>query len=246
MKKIAKSQPFPLLILGVLLILMYGCKKEEEIIVTDIDGNVYKTVTIGGQLWMAENLKTTKYNDGTTVPLVTDSDEWINLTTSAYCWFENDEATNKVTYGALYNWFVLDAAANGGKNVCPVGWHVPSDAEFKQLEMNLGINQSDVDKTEWRGTDEGGKLKESGLTHWNSPNTGATNSSGFTALPGGYRGGSGSFVGQGIYGIFWTSTESENDITYAWRRTLGSEKSEIYHFIFPKTHGLSVRCIMDN
>ncbi|MBI5010148.1 MAG: fibrobacter succinogenes major paralogous domain-containing protein, partial [Bacteroidia bacterium] len=137
--------------------------------VSDIDGNVYQTVTIGTQVWMKENLKTTKLNDGIALPNVIDNAAWAALTTTGYCWYNNDATTYKSTYGALYNWY----AVNTGK-LCPIGWHVPSDDEWTLL-------------TTFRGgySVAGGKLKETGTLHWTSPNTGATNETGFTALPGG-------------------------------------------------------------
>jgi len=107
------------------------------------------------------------------------------------------------------------------------------------------MSQSVADKAEWRGSSEGAELKETGTVHWSSPNTGATNSSKFTALPGGYRG-SGYFNGIGIYGIFWTATESEYDATYAWRRTLSNSNTDIYRYYFPKITGLSIRCLRNN
>jgi uncharacterized protein (TIGR02145 family) len=158
--------------------------------VNDIDGNVYKTVTIGTQVWMAENLKTTKYNDGAAIPLVTDNN-FINLTTPAYCWYNNDAPTYKNTYGAIYNWYTV----NTGK-LCPTGWHVPSEVEFNTLFTFLGgIGVA------------GPKLKEAGTTHWGSLNVGSTNESGFTALPGGGRGYQGAFYYIGNTGFWWSSTE---------------------------------------
>jgi uncharacterized protein (TIGR02145 family) len=142
--------------------------------VTDGDGNVYNTVTIGTQIWMKGNLKTMKFNYGTSIPNVTDNTTWAGLTSAAYCWYNNDAATYKTTYGALYNWYAVDVASNDGKNVCPAGWHIPSDAEWTTLTDYLG-----------GASVAGSKLKETGTTHWLSPNTGATNESGFTALPGG-------------------------------------------------------------
>jgi len=124
--------------------------------VTDIDGNVYDTVKIGTQIWIIENLKTTKYNDGTSIPMVTDSAAWINLTTPGYCWHKNTSASYKNTYGALYNWY----AVNTGK-LAPKGWHVPSDAEWTTLITYLGGDSI-----------AGGKMKETGMSHWFSPNTG--------------------------------------------------------------------------
>ena len=195
--------------------------------VIDIDGNVYNTVTIGSQVWMAENLKTTKYNDGTAIPLVTDSTSWSNLTTPGYCWYNNDEAGYKNVYGALYNWFTV----NTGK-LCPIGWHVPTDAEWTTLTDYLGGESV-----------AGGKLKETGTTHWLSPNTGATNETGFTALPGGYRAGSGYFNHVGSYGHWWSATEGSAG--NAWGRYVGYDNSNVYGLSDSKQAGFSVRCVKD-
>jgi len=138
---------------------------------SDIDGNVYNTITIGTQIWMKENLKTTKYNDGSSIPLVTDNTAWINLSTPGYCWYNNDAATYKSAYGAMYNWYTV----NTGK-ICPPNWHVPTDTQWETLITYLGGKII-----------AGGKMKETGTAHWTSPNIGATNETGFTALPGGYR-----------------------------------------------------------
>jgi uncharacterized protein (TIGR02145 family) len=140
-----------------------------QLTVTDIDGNAYNIVTIGGQAWMKENLKVTKYKDGTTIPLVTATGAWVALTTPGYS-FYNNSVTGGV-YGALYNWYTV----NTGK-LCPTGWHVPSTTEWTTLETFLG-----------GASVAGGKLKETGTSKWFSPNTGATNETGFTALPGGAR-----------------------------------------------------------
>ena len=210
----------------------------DELTVTDIDGNTYKTVKIGNQWWMAENLKVTHYRNGDPIPNVTSDSEWGILKTGAYCAYNNNESTTD-TYGYLYNWFSI----NDSRKIAPEGWHVPTDAEWKELEMYLGMNQSEADNTGWRGTDEGGKLKETGTTHWNSPNTGATNESGFTALPGGYRYSLGS--NQMNYGAyFWSVTEYNNN--NAWRRLVIYSSSNIYRNYANKTEGFSVRCIKDN
>lgn len=137
--------------------------------VTDYDGNVYQTVLIGDQCWMMENLKVTHYRNGDPIPHVTDGVTWGNLTSGAYCNYNNDEG-NVATYGRLYNWYAVDDS----RNIAPAGWHVPSDAEWQTLVDYLGGDAV-----------AGGKMKEAGTTHWASPNTGATNESGFTALPGG-------------------------------------------------------------
>ena len=193
--------------------------------VTDIEGNVYKTVTIGTQVWMAENLKTTKYNDGTTIPNVINNTAWGNLKTPAYCWYSNDAISYKNAYGALYNWYTV----NTGK-LCPTGWHVPSEAEWTTLTTYLGGESV-----------AGGKMKT--VTDWSSPNTGASNSSGFSALPGGYRLSKGTFTTNGDYGGWWSSTEPST--TYAWARVLGSIHSDVYRFYNDKEYGSSVRCLKD-
>ena len=217
------------------VILTSGCKKDEKsdepsatTTVTDIDGNVYNTVTIGTQVWMLENLKVTKLNDGTAIPLVTDGTAWANLTTPGFCWYDNNEATYKNTYGALYNWYTV----NTGK-LCPTGWHVPTDAEWTTLTSYLGGESV-----------AGGKLKEEGTTHWQSPNTGATNSSGLTALPGGYRSGSdGYFYNFGSNGYWWSSSAySSSD---AWRWRLYYNYSYVDRSNFSKRLGYSVRCLKD-
>jgi len=203
--------------------------------VTDIDGNVYKTIVIttnngskAEQTWMAENLKTTKYNDGTDIPLITENTEWTSLNTPGYCWYDNDEATHKDIYGALYNWF----AVNTGK-LCPDGWHMPTDDEWKTLVGNTG----------WEST-FGGKMKETGTTHWMSPNNGATNETGFTALPGGYRHCSiGTYGHMGNTGYWWSSTEASG--ISAWNRQLSAAGIYVLKYNYDNTYGLSVRCIKD-
>jgi uncharacterized protein (TIGR02145 family) len=199
--------------------------------VTDFEGNTYYTVTVGTQLWMAENLKTIKYNDGSPIPLVTDNTSWVALSTPGYCWYNNDGTTNKATYGALYNWYTVNSISNGGKNVCPVGWHVPTDAEWTTLTTYLGGEAV-----------AGGKLKEIGTTHWVSANIGATNESGFTALPGGIRNLNGTFGDIGIYGSWWSATESYG---YAWGRTLGTSFILIAKGSPNIKTGISVRCLRD-
>ena len=195
--------------------------------VTDTDGNVYQTVTIGTQVWMAENLKTTKYNDGSPIPLVTDSAAWVTLPTPGYCWYNNDAATYKSTYGALYNWY----AVNTGK-LAPTGWHVPTDAEWRTLTTFFGGESV-----------AGGKLKEAGATHWNSPNTGATNSSGFSGLPGGSRYFNGTFISVGNFEYWWSS--SAFDATSAWFRGVYYDNATVNRYYNDCTYGFSVRCVKD-
>ncbi|MBA7580412.1 hypothetical protein ES708_22303 [subsurface metagenome] len=222
--------------------------------IPDYDRNVYQTVQIGNQVWMKENLKSTKYADGTPIPLVTDDAAWAalgdNNTDKAYCYYDNS-STNGDTYGALYTWAAaMNGAGTSSSNpsgiqgVCPDGWHLPSDAEWKELEMYLGMSQSDADNTGFRGTDEGGKLKETGTTHWNSPNTGATNESGFSALPGGYRYTSyGYFYYIGYYCYWWSATEYYPN--HAGIRYLNYNYSSVYRFNYLKSYGFSVRCVRD-
>jgi uncharacterized protein (TIGR02145 family) len=195
--------------------------------VTDIDGNVYLTVTIGTQVWMAENLKTTKLIDGSAIPLVTDTTVWSNLITPGYCWYNNDSNTYAQTYGALYNWYTVETG-----NLCPTGWHVPTDADWTTLIDYLG-----------GGAFAGGKLKETGTNHWESPNTGATNESGFSALPGGYRNGIGGFYMIGVRGAWWHNNEI--DASTAWTLGIHYSDSNVDGLNANKRHGHSVRCMKD-
>jgi uncharacterized protein (TIGR02145 family) len=210
--------------------------------VKDIDGNVYNTVTIGTQVWLKENLKTTKYNDGTAIPNITDAAAWGALTTPAYCWYDNDAATYKATYGALYNWY----AVNTGK-LCPTGWHVASAAEWGTL-----IDYLDLGRGSERSV-AADKLKEAGMTHWGKPNDRATNESGFTALPGGFRtikDSKGSFWWVGGDGIWWTSTDAVEQTEYFKGNALYILMYCSYSYVggsfAGKNMGHSVRCIRDN
>ena len=206
--------------------------------VTDYDGNEYPTITIGTQTWMAEDLKVTHYPNGDPIPNVTDNTVWANLsnnnTDDAYCFYNNDNTTD---YGALYTY----AAAIGddwtkdntdGQGVCPDGWHLPTDAEWTTLTNYLGGESV-----------AGGKMKEIGTTHWNSPNTGATNSSGFSALPGGnrYDAGDGSFNSLMNNGYWWSATEYNSIMVYY--RLMDSHNTEVSHYGSNKSNGMSVRCI---
>jgi uncharacterized protein (TIGR02145 family) len=197
--------------------------------ITDFDGNIYQTVKIGAQVWMKENLKTTKYRYGLAIPNVTNLTNWASASTGAYCWYDNNIA-NKNIYGALYNWH---AASTG--NLCPIGWHVPTDAEWTTLITYLGGE-----------TVAGGKLKEAGITHWASPNTGATNESGFTALPGACRFTGTAldpegFAGINSGGIWWSA--SEYDATNTWARSVIFNDSKSFKGYMFKNIGNSVRCI---
>ena len=192
---------------------------------TDIEGTIYKTCVLGNQLWMAENLKTTKYNDGIAIPLVTD-DSWGSQFTGAYCNYENTPS-NSDTYGRLYNWY----AVNTGK-LCPAGWHVPSDNEWTVLTSFLGGESV-----------AGGKLKETGTAHWLSPNTGATNETMFTALPGGIRFGNNPFDQLGNRGYWWSSSITTS---MAWYRYLINYDEVIHRYESVRSAGNSVRCVKEN
>lgn len=212
---------------------VYGEEVSFRTKLSDTQGNLYNTVLVGTKLWMTENLRTTMLNDNTPVPEITDNTLWVGTATSAYCWYNND-ATFKPTYGALYNWY----AVNSGK-LCPAGWHVPSDDEFNALEIALGMaaDQSDV----WgsRGTDHGLKMKNT--TGW-TDNGNGTNSSGFSALPGGYRfGADGQFFLQTTITYWWTATEHDAD--RGWYRRLDSSSAQVYRASTSKKGGKYIRCV---
>lgn len=240
MKRDQKIFKFLLITAG--LVFTFSCNKKDEIpdinfnkainygSMTDREGNTYKTVTIGTQTWMAENLKTTTFNNGTQISLVTDKNIWKNLNQPGYCWFNNDATKYKSKYGALYNWYALNSG-----NLCPTGWHVPSDAEWEILKTYLG----------GEGV-AGGKLKETGTSHWNSPNTGANNESGFTALPAGmrsYYGGSFMFVGH--EGHWWCSTVYSEDFPYSQTISYDNKSVILSHLDSSYKSGFSVRCVKD-
>ncbi len=198
------------------------------------NGQSYNTVQIGTQCWMAENI-----NLGTRINGA--NEQTNNSIIEKYCYDDNE--TNCNTYGGLYQWneMMQYVTTEGTQGICPTGWHLPTDDEWKTMELYLGMSQSEADDIGWRGTDEGGKMKETGTTHWNSPNTGATNSSNFTALPGGYRYSNGSFSGLGYYGDWWASTGGSG--TYAWTRTLNFDYDQVHRNNPNKTNGFSVRCL---
>ena len=201
--------------------------------ITDAQNNTYKTVTIGTQQWMAENLKVSKYSDGTDILNEPDNAKWSQLTTGAWAYYGND-ATNNAKYGKLYNWYALNKTANGNKNVCPTGWHVPTDAEWTVLTDYLG-----------GAIVAGGKMKEMGTTSWSPPNTDATNSSLFSALPGGYRSDDGNYYGIGGNGYWWSSSENATYVDRAWYRYLNSGNGNAASYISYKKGGFSVRCLRD-
>lgn len=192
--------------------------------VSDNDGNVYKTILIGAQTWMAENLKTTRYNDNTLIPLIFSDAAWAAATSPGFCWYNNDS----ITYGALYNWYTV-----GTTKLCPAGWHIPSDEEWTTLTTYLGGDSAAYNK-----------LKETGVSHWQSPNSGASDESGMAALAGGYRNSYGTFGSIKKSCYWWTSDEFnavDADywlLAYDYKRVTTNNSS--------KKSGFSVRCIKNN
>lgn len=225
----------PLLLVGTFLFFAISCDKEDDNDINgeecvDVDGNIYETVKIGAQEWMAENLKTTTYNDGSGIPNVTDVDEWSELEKGAYAWYDNDVSNNDV-YGALYNWYAVET----GK-LCPDGWRVPTDDDWTHLTDYLGGEDVAAGKLKATGTIEAG----TGL--WYDPNTGATNETGFTAFPGGTRIYDGTFNSIGYYGNWWSATELSSYSAYD--RYMSYYHSNVNSFYdSDKEMGLSVRCL---
>jgi uncharacterized protein (TIGR02145 family) len=200
---------------------------------TDIDGNTYTSIIINGQEWMQQNLAVTKYRNGDPIPTGLSNSTWQNTTNGAYAIYNNDAANNTL-YGKLYNWY----AVNDTRGLCPSGWHVPSDGEWSTLINYLDPSANGGDT--WPNV-AGGKLKST--TGWNSPNEGATNESGFTGLPGGYRLANGTYNSIGNYGGWWSSTEYDSYI--AWNRELYYNFSYVGRYDYSKRYGFSVRCVRD-
>lgn len=208
--------------------------------VTDVDGNVYNTVVIGDQEWMKENLKTTRYNDGTPIPNVIGVTEWRNVDEPAYVWY-NNEISNKEPYGALYNGHVTC----NSKSLCPDGWRVATDEDWKKLERLLGMTPEQIEGTGLRGNNEGTKLKESGTDKWKRPNEGATNEAGLTIIPSGRRDSSGKFYDMGTGATIWTS--SETSVSCAYYRHFATSATTIgRNPEGDKKFGLAARCIKIN
>jgi uncharacterized protein (TIGR02145 family) len=200
----------------------FNSKNDDNNTVRDIDGNVYKTVTIGKQVWMVEDLKTTKYNDGTLIPYVTDNKEWKSHT-AAYCYYNND-INNRKTYGVLYNWYTTNTA-----KLCPVGWHVSSLSDWETLIDYCGG---------WEKA--GGKLKETDTIHWKAPNVGATNETGFTALGAGGRSHDGTFSNLGISSSWWCPPRCGDIVSF------GNNHTWVYVIESYAEEGYCVRCVKDN
>ena len=202
-----------------------GQKKPETI--TDIDGNIYKIVKVGEQWWMASNLKTTRYSNGDLIGTTTlDTLDISETSTPKFQWVYAGKESNGNTYGRFYTWY----AATDGRNICPDGWQLPSDNDWKALIFFLG-----------EGTIAGGRLKVSGTNFWQSPNLGATNSSGFTALPGGYRSYNGTYYDMGSYGYWWSSKVGSKKLAQYF--TLGYKSKAVGSYNVDKAYGFSVRCV---
>lgn len=234
-----------LLLVAFLAALVIGCDDDDNSAgpdnsntVTDIDGNVYQTIQIGDQIWMAENLRVMHYRNGDSIPNVTDATAWGNLTAGGWSIYNHD-LDYVADYGFLYNWYAVDDS----RDIAPVGWHVPSDSEWMALEMYLGMSEAQAGGSGWRGTDEGGKLRETGADHWNAPNTGATDEFGFDARPGGMRHMNGLFQAIGTDDYFWTSSTIGPD--QGWLRSLCYSNTLIYRENNNWRYGLSVRCVKD-
>jgi uncharacterized protein (TIGR02145 family) len=201
-----------------------GDRIPPPVTITDIDGNVYHTVTIGNQVWMAENLQTTRFNDGTAIPPVSGDSAWAADTAPGYCWYGGDSAAGRATWGALYNWY----SVNAGK-LAPAGWHVATDTEWSILMDVLGDSVA------------GGELKDTGTSLWSSPNAGATDQTGFSALPAGYRAYDGVFQSGGMYGYWWSATA--NGAGLAWYRYVGYNYASANRSYTDMNSGFSVRCV---
>ncbi len=214
----------------------------------DIDGNSYSLVIIGNQIWMKENLRVRRYNDNSEIKFDNSGgtsgnffgQTWSGLTYGAYTLYSNDSTTtpsNLNKYGYLYNWYAVKGISTTGsityKNICPIGWHVPSDTDWTALTTYLGGES---------GASASGKMKSIGTAYWNSPNTAATNQSGFSVFPGGGRDNGGFFNGIRTTAYFWSATE---DDTLAWYRGLGYEHDNVDRYTTFKSFGASVRCLKD-
>jgi uncharacterized protein (TIGR02145 family) len=224
---------------------LYSCEEDTPVTpvpetgtVTDVSGNVYKTVKIGEQWWMAENLKTTQYKNGVNIESLNNAENWLNGT-AAYCQFDN----NQIAPGLLYNW----AAVKSENGLAPEGWHVATEEDWKKLERNLKMSETEINKINWREDNKvGDKLKVKGPGGWTKfESVWGNNESGFEALSGGCRLNNGNWGNPGIgaTAFWWSSTE--NDYNTAWMRQLDYKKSGVFRFYIQKNYGLSVRCVKD-
>lgn len=244
----------PRLFWVVLAATLMGCTKEEEPPplqeaadlsqqVTDIDGNSYRTVAIGGRRWMAENLRVSRYRNGDPIPTGLSDMDWSQTYSSylgAYALL-NDADSNDVVLGKLYNGF----AVNDPRGLCPAGWHIPTDDDWTALELHLGMPLSELDSVDtYRGVEANtsGQLRDT--TRWTTPDTAATNSSGFTAIPGGFRFSSGPYIGENTAN-FWTSSVVTGGVFLNFRRSLVTASNGVLRAGQTRTYGLSCRCVED-
>jgi uncharacterized protein (TIGR02145 family) len=218
---------FFILTASIFFILPAGCTKEEKPPdpVTDTEGNIYKTIKIGTQVWMAENLRSTKFNDGTDITLTAGSGQWNDLSNAGYCWYDNDEPSFRQLYGALYNGYTVVT----GK-LCPDGWHIPEKQEWLVLREFLGDSIK-----------AGGKMKETGTENWQSPNRGADNSSGFTAVAAGIRYFEGTFSSNQSYTSMWSATDASQGELWCTSLYFADTNLSLNHR--SNKYGFSVRCI---
>ena len=243
MKKYINKSVLIQVLFALTIIVCNACKKDEPAAkiletgtMTDVEGNSYRTVKIGNQWWMSENLKVNKFRNGMPLPKVESNELWKEKKSSA-CNYNNS-----ATAGILYNYYAIEDS----NKIAPAGWHIPSDEEWKQLEKELGMSNTDVEKINWRGNNEGEKLKKEGFQYWrSSADVWATNESGFSAISDGCRMFSGEFSnpnGPGFMGFWWTSSNNGDE---AWYRHLDYKNANVFRFYGPKNYGFSIRCVKD-
>jgi uncharacterized protein (TIGR02145 family) len=250
MKKSGNIWINPYILTAIVLMLINACEESEEFngIVTDIDGNNYNAVTIGSQIWMAENLKVTKYRNGDDIPCVIIDSKWADLENSkvgAYCYYNNDETSYRDTYGALYNWYVI----KDSRNIAPEGWHIPSDLEWETLEDYLSENGYD-----YAGIMNSNRIAKAlaSTRGWNTSSTSgdvgcnqtSNNSTDFNALPAGFRQFYGGFDGSGRVCGWWSTNEFNSNLNAGWW-TLNSESSTLAANVGNQFMGASIRCVKD-
>lgn len=239
-----------LIFVSTLILMIYGCSDDKtpkvdnnvyvglENTVKDFDGNVYNIIAIGKQFWMKENLRTKKYTDGTPIPTGLNDDQWKCDTIGAYSMYDNN-ATNDSVFGKLYNWY----AVADPRGLCPTGWHVPSDKDWNEMIKAIDPTANTFCSACTQSTTAGGAMKEIKVSNWASPNEGASNSSGFSGLPGGCRDYDGKYLELGAQGHWWTATQASNLDAYFFYLDFNS--SNINRLNYFKANGQSVRCVKD-
>lgn len=251
MKSNIKLFFYTLIIAAIVSVTGVSCKKKTDTTpapetgtVTDIDNNTYKTIKIGNQWWMAENLRVKTYRNGWPINEMTSTSPdsvWAQKTKGSFCKYDYDDNMGK-KYGMLYNWYVITDTSN----IAPAGWHIPTDDEWKTLETYLGMSQADADKVNWRGTDQGDKLKVQAPTDWASGTSWGTNESGFTALAGSCRLFNAAWGNPGTSNTaFWWSSTTHTSDNQAWYRYLDHNNSNVFRYHASKNYGMSIRCVKD-